>query len=343
MIIILESFGSMMVGVLGGDTTTTPVFNKNINDGILFTNFYASGNRTDKALPSILDGYPAQPTTSIIKDPKKTQSLPSIVKVMNGLGYNSSFWYGGEINFANFNSFIISSGFQQIITKSNFNPKDFNSKWGVHDHIMFEALKDSMKNVHEPFINVTLTLSSHEPYEVPMTPVFKGTDNLTKFRNSIFYADKSLGDFLDWAKTTDWWKNTLVVLVADHCCRITTDIPVYSEKIFRIPMLWLGGALSEKRIRIEKFGSQVDIPVTVLNQLDLHENFPFSKDLLSKRSYSFAFYVYNEGFAFMTDSSRVIYDQKLKEPVLKEGVNPESAENKGKAYLQVLFDNYLKR
>lgn len=108
-------------------------------------------------------------------------------------------------------------------------------------------------------------------------------------------------------------------------------------------MLWMGGALREEGIRIGKLGSETDIPVTLLNQLGIKESFPFSKDLLSEDSRSFAFYTYNEGFGFITDSSAVIYDQKLGKTVLSEGKEPAVAEKFGKAWLQVLFDDYLKR
>jgi phosphoglycerol transferase MdoB-like AlkP superfamily enzyme len=343
LIIALESFSSYLIGPLGGDKLVTPEFNRYVSEGVLFTNFYASGNRTDKAMPAILNGYPAQPAQSIIKEPRKSQSLPGIVKIFAAEGYKSSFWYGGEINFANFNSFVIGSGFDEIITKDNFDPANYNSKWGVHDHVLFDVLKDSMTDMNEPFLKVVLTLSSHEPFDVPMEPVFEGNDNLTRYRNSVFYADKTLGDFLDWAKGTDWWENTLIILVADHCGRISPEVPVFSEELFRIPMLWLGGALSATGVTIDKFGSQVDIPSTLLNQLSLSGNFPFGKDLLSSESNSFAFYTYNEGFGFFTDSSAVIYDHKLKKPVMKEGRGADSAEKIGKAYLQVLFNDYLKR
>jgi phosphoglycerol transferase MdoB-like AlkP superfamily enzyme len=262
---------------------------------------------------------------------------------MDSLGYKSAFWYGGEINFANFNSFIINNGFGQIITMDNFSPEYYNSKWGVHDHILFEALKDSMAHVREPFIDVVLTLSSHEPFEVPMDPVFKGNDDLTKFKNSIYYTDKTLGAFLDWAKQTSWWKNTLVILVADHCRRNSLEVLAYSEDIFRIPMLWLGGALKTTGLRISKLGSQVDIPLTILHQLDLDDKYPFGKDLLSAGSKSFAFYTFNEGFAFITHSSRYVYDHKLGGPVVQEGAGTESAGIYGKAYLQNMYDDFLKR
>ena len=195
---------------LGGDSLVTPNFNRYSKEGILFSNFYASGTRTDKAIPAILDGYPALPAQSVIKEPKKSQSLPNIVKILIDQGYNSSFWYGGEINFANFNSFVIGSGFRQIITKNNFAPENYNSKWGVHDHVMFKALEDSMKRVKEPFINVVLTLSSHEPFDVPMEPHFKGNGNLAKYKNSVYYADRPLDHFLDWAQADR--------VVEEHSC-----------------------------------------------------------------------------------------------------------------------------
>jgi phosphoglycerol transferase MdoB-like AlkP superfamily enzyme len=343
LIIVLESFSAYLVGPLGGDSLVTPNFNRYIKEGILFSDFYASGTRTDKAMPAILNGYPAQPAQSIIKEPKKSQSLPSIVRILNDNGYHSSFWYGGEINFANFNSFVIGSGFNTIVTKDNFDPENYNSKWGVHDHIMFNTLKDSMNNVREPFLNVVLTLSSHEPFDVPMDPVFVGNDNLTKYKNSVYYADEALGSFLDWAKGRDWWSNTLVIMVADHCCRISSDMLIYSQNLFKIPMLWVGGALDTTGIRVPKLGSQVDIAPTLLNQLHIENNFPFAKDLLSGESSSFAFYTYNEGFGFITDSSAYIYDHKSRKALVNEGSNIELSELTGKSYLQVLFDDYLKR
>jgi phosphoglycerol transferase MdoB-like AlkP superfamily enzyme len=343
MILALESFSGYVIGPMGGDSLVTPNFNRYVKEGLFFSEFYAAGTRTDKAMPAILNGYPAQPAQSIIKEPKKSQSLTSLVRILIENGYRSSFWYGGEINFANFNSFVIGSGFETIVTKDDFDSKYYNSKWGVHDHVLFSALKDSLKSVREPFLNVILTLSSHEPFDVPVDPVFVGTNNMTKYKNSVNYADKALGEFIEWAKETDWWKNTVVILVADHCGRVSEDQAVFTQELFKIPMLWIGGALESKGTIIKKVGGQADIPVTLLNQLGIAGTFPFSKDLLSERSNSFAFYVYNEGFGFITDTSVYIYDHKLRMHVINEGKEPEHAEKTGKAFLQVLFNDYLKR
>jgi phosphoglycerol transferase MdoB-like AlkP superfamily enzyme len=343
LMIVLESFSGYLIGPLGGDSLVTPNLNRYAREGILFTGFYCSGPRTDKALPAILDGYPAQPAQSIIKEPKKTQSLPSLVRILMSKGYSSSFWYGGEINFANFNSFVIGSGFQSVITKDYFDPKDFNSKWGVHDHVLFKSFRDSMLAPRQPFFNVLLTLSSHEPFEIPEKPAFEGNDILTLYKNSVHYTDEVLGSFLDWAKTQDWWKNTLVILVADHGARITPDIEAYSQKIFRIPMLWTGGALAETGLKVKKLGGQIDIPLTVLRQLGIEGSFPFGKDLFSDEAKSFAFYSYNDGFGFVTDSSSVAFDNKPRTVVEQSGSHPGAAVQYGKAFLQVLFEDYLKR
>jgi phosphoglycerol transferase MdoB-like AlkP superfamily enzyme len=343
MILVLESFSGFLIGDLGGDSLVTPNFNRYAREGILFTNFYAAGTRTDKAIPAILSGYPSLPALSIIKEPKKSQSLPNIVRMLIDRGYYGSFWYGGEINFANFNSFVIGSGFRHIITKDNFSPDDYNSKWGVHDHIMFNSLKDSMEKIREPFVSVVLTLSSHEPFDVPMEPVFKGDNKMARYMNSVYYADRALGEFLDYASSSSWWKNTLVIMVADHCCRVTAETPIYSREAFRIPMVWTGGAVTQKGLRIDKYGCQTDIPVTLAAQLKLPQNFTFGKDLLSDKSPSWAFYTFNEGLGFMTDSTAVAYDHKLKKPVMMEGRGADESLKEGRSFLQVLFDDYLKR
>jgi phosphoglycerol transferase MdoB-like AlkP superfamily enzyme len=343
LIIILESFGSYLTDQPGKDSIVTPRFRELVHEGIYFNNFYAAGSRTDKAIPAIFSGFPNLPTIQIIREPKKTQSLPGIVKLLDSTGYKSSFWYGGDINFANINSFITTSAFREKITMKNFNPENYNSKWGVHDEVLFQLLQDSLLKSRQPFVYSVLTLSSHEPFEVPMEPVFKGKDELSRFKNSVFYTDRSLGNFIDNAKKTDWWKNTLVILLADHCRRYSDKVPVYSQDIYKIPMLWIGGALQKRDTIIKRNGNQFDLPLMIANQLNIKSSFPFSKDLLNAGSNSFSFYTYNEGFAFITDSATAIYDIKLKGNIEEKGKNPSSAEKLGKSFLQVLFDDYLKR
>lgn len=341
LLIVLESFSAKIVAPLGGMDSITPNLNAYCNEGVLFNHFFASGDRTDKGIVAVLSGYPAQPRSSIIKFPKKTQSLPFLTHQLDSLNYHTQFIYGGNINFANFNSYINHAAFDDVITKDNFPAKYYNSKWGVHDHVMFERLLEECNNSRQPFAKIALTLSSHEPFDVPMETVIEGSSSEEKFLNSAFYTDKSLGDFIRAARQTTWWDSTLIVLCADHGARHPHNSPYHSAEKFHVPMLWLGGALSVSDTVIKTYGSQHDIPPTLLAQLNVSGNeYRFSKNLLSPESTPFAFYDFNNGFAFITDSVKQIYDLTGKKYLVQEGdINTPT----GKAFLQILLDDYQKR
>src|SRR5690606_4836434 len=190
-LLILESFTADVIAPLGGLAHISPNINALCSEGILFDNFYSSGDRTDKGLISILSAYPAQPQTSIIKLPSKTQHLPQLNTYIKRLGYTTSFIYGGDIDFANFRSYLNTGGFDNITTVDDFDDDLYTSKWGVHDHHMLaDALKE-LQSETQPFFKVILTLSSHEPFDVPMEPYIKGTDQESLFLNSCHYTDKS--------------------------------------------------------------------------------------------------------------------------------------------------------
>jgi len=337
LIIILESFTSKIIGVLGGMKDVTPNFNSLSKEGILFSNFFASGDRSDKGIVSIISGFPSQPTTSIIKFPNKTQRLPYLSRELGNLGYKSAFYYGGEVNFANMNSYLMNGSFKELINKKDFNPADYNSKWGVHDHIVFKRLSEDIQKSKEPFFRVMFTLSSHEPFDIPIKPVFKGNTEDDLFLNSAYYTDRCLGEFIENAKQQSWWKNTLIILVADHGSRLPGNTGQWEEKKFRIPMLWLGGALTKNDTVINCYGSQTDIPHTLLNQLGIsHPEFKFSRDILGNNADCFAFYCFNNGFGFMTGQQKIVYDNISQKFIIKNGHNPETLLGKGQAYLQII-------
>lgn len=342
LIIILEGFSGSLLGQLGGDTTVAPCLNRYVNEGVLFSRFYATGVRTDKCIPGILCGYPSQPTTSIMKNPRKTQSLPSLASIFASRGYGTSFWYGGDLEFANMKSFIHNAGFRRMITKDDFEKSSYNSKWGVHDHVLYDRLINNLDTARQPFFTVALSLSSHEPFEIPIEPVFEGNDRVTLFRNSAYYADWALGSFVEKARTSHWWDNTLVIVVPDHCWRLPGTM-AYDPLNFHIFMLWMGGALKEKGRVIDKTGSQTDIPPTLLRQCGMSGEFRFGKNLLAPDASSFAFYAYNEGFGMIMPGSYAVYNFNKSGPVMAAGQDSLKAEILGKACLQVLTQDYLER
>ena len=94
-----------------------------------------------------------------------------------------------------------------------------------------------------PFFKVVFTLSSHEPFDIPMKPFIKGNGDGIKYLNSIHYTDKCLGDFIEKCKSSKLWDNTLFVMIADHGVRLPNNDLVSNPSCFKIQMLWIGGVL----------------------------------------------------------------------------------------------------
>lgn len=343
-IIIMESYTFRFIEPLGGMKGVAPNLNKLAAEGVLFTNMYASGDRTDKGLVSILSGYPSQPVSSIIKYPKKTQSLPFLNKNFKQLGYKTAFTYGGNIDFANFRSYLSNAQFDDITHSGDFPDSLNTSKWGVHDAHVFNKFLKETNNTKEPFFKMMLTLSSHEPFEVPMESIFEGDDDQTKFLNAAYYADQSLGQFIREAKKTDWWDNTLVVITADHGHAMFGNNGVANPDRFKIPMLWVGGALAAKDTTIATFVNQTDMANTLLGQMKVPDPaFKFSKNVLQESQRDFAVYIYNNGFGFIDKDHHVVYDNTGKKYMVEKGVRDERDLDLGKAYMQTLYNDFNSR
>jgi phosphoglycerol transferase MdoB-like AlkP superfamily enzyme len=340
-LVILESFTADVIEPLGGRKDIAPNLSRYAREGILFDNFYASGDRTDKGVISILSGYPAQPTTSIIKYPSKTQHLPYLNHFMNDLGYTTSFVYGGDIDFANFRSYITNCQFNHITTEDDF-PSDQNqSKWGVHDHFMLEKAFAECDTATSPFFKVILTLSSHEPFDVPMKPRIPGRDEESLFLNSCLYTDSSVGTFVENARTKKWWNNTVFIFVADHGHRFPGNKQAKDKEKFRIPLIMIGGAVKKDTV-IRTYASQTDIANTLLGQLSgPAPDFKFSKNILGSNTASFASYFFNDGYGFVTPDAYIVYDNAGKQFMQQTG-DAHTVEL-SKAYQQTLYSDYNKK
>ena len=346
-LIIWEGFTAKIVEPLGGDHNITPYFNQLTKEGILFRNFYANGDRTDKGLVALLSGYYPQPKKSIIKMPSKSKKLPLLSQEMKSLGYTNSFYHGGDLNFGNMKTYLTGKGIDQIYGSEIFESKDWNSKWGVHDHVLFNRIVSDLKDESQfPFFKTILTLTSHEPYEFPGVYKFGNDSELNKFKSSMSYTDKSVYDFVEFAKKQSWWDNTLIVITGDH----GHHLPKTPEKIFnnprrfQIPMLWIGGALASKGIYNDNIGSQVDLAFTLLDLLNGdNSNFKYSTHLFNSKENRFAHYVFNQGFGTINNSGYIVYDF-ISDAVVESNVeSKEQLKNTGKAILQTTYQDFLEK
>lgn len=345
-LIIWESLTAKVVERLGGRPGVTPELERFISEGVLFNHFYASGDRSAKGLVALLSGYPAPPRSSMMKTPWKTQRLPFLSRDLAATGYHCAFYYGGELDFANLRAYVSKGEFRELVGKHSFAPSDWSSRWGAHDHVVLERLLTTVRRAPEPFFHTVFTLSSHEPFDVPGPTVFAGEDKLTKFLNAHHYTDASIGRFIEQARREPWWERTLIIVTADHGHRLPVPAGGSAFEIFeqayRIPMLWMGGAVARPGLVVSQLGVQTDLPRTLLAQLGLNgRHYPWSWDLLAPGARPFAYYTFNGGFSYLTDRGGFLFNTAAQRVVAEGGAVTEQDRRSGLAYAQVLYQDYL--
>jgi phosphoglycerol transferase MdoB-like AlkP superfamily enzyme len=341
-IFILESFTADVVTALGGEKNVAPNFDTLVNKGVLFTNIYSQGFRTDQGLADVLSGFPAQPNFSIIMQPEKFRKLPFLPATLVQAGYHPSFFYGGETEFANMKAYLVQAGIESITDKNDFTPDQMGAKWGAHDGFVFQKQGKDIGNSPEPFFSVILSLSSHEPFEVPGAPRFPGNDIASQFKNAVAYTDESIGEYFQTIKNTSWYSNTLFVFVADHGHEEPRSRSPKEPARFHIPLLFYGDVIRPefRGSKISNIGMQVDLTATLLSQLGLPADaFPWSNNLLNPFRNNFAYYTSDDAFGWITDHGSMIYDFKVNE-ISSSNLTKEE-ENEGKAFLQELFGQYV--
>ena len=337
LIILMEGFGGAFVEPLGGLPDVTPHFNRLSKEGVFFTNCYANSFRTDRGTVCTFSGYLGLPTASVMKIPAKSRTLPAIAEGLSKAGYKTDFLYGGDINFTNMKSYLLSTGYQRLIANTDFSLAEQTSNaWGVNDDITFEYLYNQLRNRKEegPWHTAFLTLSSHEPFEVPYHRLED------KIPNAFAYTDECLGKFIDRLKQTPAWKDLLVICLPDHGFYYPREGSNAMPRFYHIPLLWLGGAVKQP-MQVDKIMNQTDLAATLLGQLGLeHTAFTFSRNVLgSDYKYPFAFYSFNNGFSFRDSTGVTVFDNNSGSILFNEPEADESRLDKGKAILQTVYDD----
>ena len=337
LIILMEGFGGAFVEPLGGLPDVTPHFNRLSKEGIFFTNCYANSFRTDRGTVCTFSGYLGLPTASVMKIPAKSRTLPAIAEGLSKAGYKTDFLYGGDINFTNMKSYLLSTGYQRLTVNTDFSLAEQTSNaWGVNDDITFEYLYNQLRNRKEegPWHTAFLTLSSHEPFEVPYHRLED------KIPNAFAYTDECLGKFIDRLKQTPAWKDLLVICLPDHGFYYPREGSNAMPRFYHIPLLWLGGAVKQP-MQVDKIMNQTDLAATLLGQLGLeHTAFTFSRNVLgSDYKYPFAFYSFNNGFSFRDSTGVTVFDNNSGSILFDEPEADESRLDKGKAILQTVYDD----
>lgn len=340
LIVIMESFASDIMPSMGSYKDVAVCLDSIAQQSILFTRFYANSFRTDRGMVSILSGYPAQPTTSIMRYPRKTSQLPSIARnLAKYKNYKTTYYYGGDADFCNMRSYLVSQGYQHIISDANFPIEDKLSKWGVPDHIVAARMMEDIKaqqNEKRPMLRIFQTSSSHEPFEVPYHRL------KDKRLNAFAYTDSVMGAIVREYRKLPRWKNTLIVFVPDHVGGYKENLNDHDRSRYQIPLILAGGAIS-RPMKVGIIGSQHDIAATLLGQLGVeHREFTFSKNMMSDATPKFAFFAVNDAFGIVSEENSLIYDNRAKRTVYDKGEKSFNLK-RGQAYLQKLYDDLARK
>lgn len=340
LIVIMESFASDIMPSMGSYKDVAVCLDSIAQQSILFTRFYANSFRTDRGMVSILSGYPAQPTTSIMRYPRKTSQLPSIARnLVKYKNYKTTYYYGGDADFCNMRSYLVSQGYQHIISDANFPIEDKLSKWGVPDHILAARMMKDIKaqqNEKRPMLRILQTSSSHEPFEVPYHRL------KDKRLNAFAYTDSVMGAIVREYRKLPRWKNTLIVFVPDHVGGYKENLNDHDRSRYQIPLILAGGVIS-RPMKVGIIGSQHDIAATLLGQLGVeHREFTFSKNMMSDATPKFAFFAVNDAFGIVSEENSLIYDNRAKRIVYDKGEKGFNLK-RGQAYLQKLYDDLAKK
>ena len=322
-IILMESAGEVVADAM-------PRLQRLKREGINFSRCYGNTWRTDRGTVCALSGYPSFPTSSVMKMTGKTRHLPSIARTLGRAGYETSYFYGGDINFTNMRGYLVGAGFSQLTWKKDFTMDQQNtSKWGVRDDIMFDAVTDYLLQPHDrPQLIGFSTLSSHEPWDVPIHKLDE------PIKNSFYYLDDCIHRMMERLRQSPRWQQTLVILLPDHSIDYGS-IDKFSPRRDLIPMLWVGGAVRQPR-DISVICNQTDLAATLLAQLGLpHDDFLWSRDVLSPDyTYPLAVHNYNNGFSMTDSTGFMVYDLDVGRTVFQTSADATRLERIGKAILQ---------
>ena len=342
-VVLLESWSADLIESLGGEAGITPNFHNLEKDGLLFTNIYASANRSQHAMSSLFGGLPGMPVTTITNHPDKYYAVPSMVKKMDSIGYHTSFYFGGELNYGNILSYLRYNEFDEIIEAKDIDEGFHKGKLGYHDTDMMPWYVEQLSKYERPFFSTLFTQSTHSPYDFPK--IFEEIEwpKIEKqYVNSGYYTDMAIGMFMEKAKKQEWYDSTLFIFVADHSHASYKNHRMESFDHHKIPMLIYGEPLldSLRGKTFDKICGNTDLPATILAQLGLkHDEFIWSKDVFGKCYKPFAFFELNNGLGWKTPEGEFVYSNtgNCIKNTLPENVS-DSIVKDGKAYMQHHFD-----
>lgn len=318
-IFIMESFSYEHSAYLNPHLYTDgvsymPFLDSLMHHAYVFDKAYANGRKSIDALPSILASIPSFKTPFAVT-PQALSPMRGLGTILAEEGYQTWFFNGSEERSMGFVAFAKSVGFTNIRTKENYEAargtQDFDGFWGIWDEPFLDFMAGELSTAQQPFVASTFTLSSHHPFVVPDKYKDLLPKGKTKVQQPVAYTDLAMRRFFEQARTQDWYKNTIFVVVADHVSSET-----YSEEARTdtgnshiIQFIYTpDGSIAPKRDSVVT--QQIDLMPTLLHLTGYDkEFFAFGRDVFRDRDRGFAINYTGAAFQWITDSTSYYFDE----------------------------------
>ncbi|NJB83572.1 LTA synthase family protein [Wenyingzhuangia aestuarii] len=295
--ICLESMNANFMEAFGNQKKLTPFLDSLANKSIFYTNLQATGTRTIRGMEAITLSIPPTPGRSIVKRPNNN-NLFTIGEILKQKKYSRTFFYGGDGTFDNMNGYFSSNGFDIVDRPKKQRTSEelsvnripitdeevtFENAWGACDGDIYNKVIqqiDLQSKTGKPFFNFVMSNTNHRPYTFPTGHIKEQPGNRT---GALRYSDWALQRFFKDAKAKPWFKNTVFVIMSDHCAYSAgrTDLDV---KSYHIPAL-IYNLTNIDAQKIDKLCSQIDVLPTLFGYLNWsYTSKIFGKDITKMQS-----------------------------------------------------------
>jgi len=288
LIIVMESFSREHIGFLnkhldgGNYRGFTPVFDSLIQLGTYFEGF-ANEKTSITAIPAILSSIPSLMDDAFTQSSYAGDHYTSIAGLLKPKGYSSAFFHGGSNGTMGYDVYTKAAGFDHYYGRSEYNnERDYDGKWGIRDEEFFQFTAQRINELKQPFVATLFSLSAHHPYYVPGKYKHVLREGNLPIQQSIMYSDFALGRFMDSIRRMPWYRNTIIVITADH----TSEgyFPYYRGPVgqYAIPILILFPDEMNRGIYRE-IAQQTDIVPTLLSYMGYDKEYiAFGLDMLDR-------------------------------------------------------------
>jgi len=290
-LIITESFGREYLGAFNKDKNVkgfqgfSPFIDSLSQESLIFTNAYANGYKSIHGMSSVLAGIPSY-KDAFTSSPYAKQKIQSLVSCLKEMDYDTSFFHGapnGSMGFLGFGNIL---GFDHYYGMTEYNnDSDFDGSWGIWDEPFLKYMKRELDKKEKPFFSTVFTLSSHEPYKVPLQYEGKFPKGHVPIHQCIGYTDNAFREFFKEAKKSKWYNNTIFIITADHCNNVYFKDEYYHKVLNRVavPILIFSPKENYKGVR-EDLAQHIDLYPTILDAVGYNKKFrSWGRSLLANK------------------------------------------------------------